>query len=236
MVVAAYILRHRDLYTEVLRERAELTDSRRIALGEAAAAEERTRIARELHDTTAHHLSAIAVQATAARAVIDTDPAAAKEILRSISSSASAALDDVRETVGHLRANADERDGVGDLPGGTGDLTAADLIEAGRRAGMDITATLVPEGLLPSGGARRAIHRVLQEALTNARRHAPGYPVTVGMTERQLSVRTSGNVADAPPGTGSIGMSERAAAIGARLRNGCDAQGWIVELDWGEAP
>nr|WP_255567761.1 histidine kinase [Corynebacterium sp. TAE3-ERU16] len=224
------------MYTEVLRERAELTDSRRAALAEAAAAEERTRIARELHDTTAHHLSAIAVQATAARAVIDTDPVAAAAILRRISSSASAALDDVRETVGHLRANAGGRDGADDLPGGTGDLTATALIDAGRKSGMNITATLVSDELLPSGAARRAIHRVLQEALTNSRRHAPGCPVTVEMTERRLSVRTWGHFADAPPGTGSIGMSERAAAIGARLRNGRDTDGWIVELDWREAP
>ncbi|MCX7539810.1 sensor histidine kinase [Corynebacterium antarcticum] len=233
VAVSAYILRRRDMYTEILRERAELTDSRRAALAEAAAAEERTRIARELHDTTAHHLSAIAVQATAARAVIDTDPVAAAAILRRISSSASAALDDVRETVGHLRANGGGQDGAGDLPGGTGDLTAAALIDAGRRAGTDITATLVSDELLPSGAARRAIHRVLQEALTNARRHAPGCAVTVEMTERRLSVRTWGHFVDAPPGTGSIGMSERAAAIGARLRNDRDADGWIVELDWG---
>lgn len=192
----------------------------------AAVAEERTRIARELHDTTAHHLSGIAIQTTAARALLDTDPAAARTQLEGISTSITAALNDVRTTVSTLRTSSDvelkPQPTTNDIP---------TLIAQCRSIGMRIETTGPGLGELPTN-RQQCAYRVLQEALTNARLHAPDESVVVQLSAGGLAVRTSGTFTAARIGRGSLGMKERAEACNANLRNEPDTAGWIVELTW----
>lgn len=194
-------------------------------------AEERTRIARELHDTTAHHLSSIAIQTTAARAMLDTDPAAARSHLEGVSASVSAALADVRATVSTLR-NYTEAE-VDNAPQPTLD-NVPELIEHCRELGMDIRVqgSGLSEGLTTV--EQRCAYRILQEALTNARKHAPGATVEVTLYDAGLKVHTRGSFTAKPLGRGGTGMRERAAQCGAELLNGPAEHGWLVALKWKE--
>ena len=194
-------------------------------------AEERTRIARELHDTTAHHLSSIAIQTTAARAMLDTDPAAARSYLEGVSASISVALADVRATVSTLR-NYTEAE-VDNAPQPTLE-NVPELIEHCRELGMDIRVegSGLSEGL--NTVEQRCAYRILQEALTNARKHAPGATVEVTLYDAGLKVHTRGSFTPNPLGRGGTGMRERAAQCGAELFNGPAEHGWLVALKWKE--
>ena len=79
---------------------------------------------------------------------------------------------------------------------------------------------------------RTQTYRIIQEALTNARKHAPGAPVTIHMDNHGLTVQTHGHFQPSPPGRGSIGMHERAYNCGATLTNQPNTQGWEVTLTW----
>lgn len=194
-------------------------------------AEERTRIARELHDTTAHHLSSIAIQTTAARAMLDTDPAAARSHLEGVSASISAALADVRATVSTLRNYTAAE--VDNAPQPTLD-NVPELIKHCRELGMDIRVqgSGLSEGLTTV--EQRCAYRILQEALTNARKHAPGAAVEVTLYDAGLKVHTRGSFTAKPLGRGGTGMRERAAQCGAELLNGPAEHGWLVVLKWKE--
>ncbi|WP_080792971.1 sensor histidine kinase [Corynebacterium pacaense] len=188
---------------------------------------ERTRIARELHDTTAHHLTAIAIQATAARAVFDRDPEAARASLERISTSASEALSEIRLTLGQLRgeepAPMRPQPQLGDLP---------ILLDQCRDLGMSISVS--GGGLDPELTRAEQIcaHQVLREALTNARRHAPGAQVEVNLHARGLQVLTIGRFSPAAEGRGTLGMTERAESVGATIEQGPVPGGWVVRLKW----
>ncbi|GAA1960974.1 sensor histidine kinase [Agromyces allii] len=191
---------------------------------------EREQLARDLHDTVAHHVSAIAIQAQAGLAVADRDPDAAAHVLRTIELEASRTLDEMRSMVRVLR-----RDGG---PGRTGDAgdpgvdaaerspapSAGDVRRLAASAtgpgDLDVEVTVAGdlEALPPAVGA--AVFRLAQEAVTNARRHAPGanrvdVDVTVDGSGVQLEVRDDGRpVASARPGYGITGMIERASLLG----------------------
>lgn len=193
---------------------------------------EREQLARELHDTVAHHVSAIAVRAQAGRTLAPTQPEAAVEALEVIEEAASRTLADLRALVGALRDH-DEADlapqrGVADierLAHGPGDGPPVDVHLAG-----DL------DGLRPLVGA--AIYRIAQESVTNARRHArhatridvhvAGHDDAV-----RLTVHDDGDavpsVADRSAGYGLVGMVERAALLGGTLQAGPGADsGWTV--------
>ncbi len=183
----------------VRRERAQ---SRRMAV-----AEERARIARELHDVVAHGVSVIAVQADAAEAALEHDPARAGEPLRTIRGSAQDALGEMRRMLGVLRAG-DEGSDHGPQPG-LAQLPV--LLEHAQAAGLPVELQVEGEPVGLPASLDLTAYRIVQEALTNVRKHAPGAPTSVRIDWRPaallLAVRDRGpgpNGSEA--GHGLVGM------------------------------
>lgn len=205
-----------------------------------AARGERARIARELHDVVAHHISMIAVQAETARLTTPGLPAAGAQRLLSIGDTARAALTEMRRLLGVLREDAgtqapDRRPQPG-LP------QLIELLDEARDATGSGTRLIVhgPVTALDPGVELTA-YRIVQEALTNARRHAPGAAVDVelryGEEALRLRIRDNGPGAsghgagpDPGPGHGLLGMRERAATVGGDLRTGpATGGGFLIE-------
>jgi signal transduction histidine kinase len=204
----------------------------------AAVAEERARIARELHDVVSHGVSAIAIQSDAAEAALDHDPELARAPLKAIRGEATDALGDMRRLLGMLRTEDDATERA-PLPG-LADLPA--LVERARDGGGATVAVEV-EGTprrLPATVDLSA-YRIVQEALTNARKHAPGGATAVTLTWRDdaLELRVVNARATRPPanggpppdgGHGLIGMRERVRLCGGELRAGPDDGGGFEVL------
>jgi signal transduction histidine kinase len=199
---------------------------------EQVKSEERVLLARELHDTVAHHVSGIAIQAQAGRALATSHPERATEVLAVIEDAASRTLTELRTMVGVLRASegADfaPRPGVADL------WRLAGQAEGGPQVDVELSGEL--DDLSPAVGA--ALYRLTQESVTNARRHARHATRVavrvVGDAERvQLTVDDDGAVSTAsvsPSGYGLVGMRERAKLLGGTLQAGPRAGGgWRVE-------
>jgi len=202
------------------------------ALVEHTARGERARIARELHDVVAHHISMIAVQAETARLTTPGLPAAGARRLSEIGDTARAGLTEMRRLLGVLRADA----AAPDLRPQPDLRQLNELLDETRDtsgAGARLIVSGPPVTLDP--GVELAAYRIVQEALTNARRHAPGAAVDVELhyTDDELRVRIRDNgPGPALPdgGHGLAGMRERAAAVGGRLRAGPAAVGgFLVE-------
>jgi signal transduction histidine kinase len=198
--------------------------------------DERVRIARELHDVVAHHISMVVVQAEGARLAVPGLPAAGAQRLSAIGDAARAALVEMRQLLGVLRESAQ-----------------VDAADRHPQPGLDQVTALIDETREASGAATRLIlrgapvpldpnvelvaYRIVQEALTNARRHAPGAAVDVELTfadaELQLRVRDNGpGPGPSRPfgGHGVEGMHERAAAVGGTARTGAaPGVGYLVE-------
>ncbi|MEV4351099.1 histidine kinase [Actinoplanes sp. NPDC049596] len=225
-------------YAEVVELRAAETAENLRVRADAALADERTRMARELHDVAAHHLTALIVQATVVERMLDRDPDAARRAAAAIRTEGRSALGNLRSVVGTLReTGAAELEGAA-VPGlqGISELVANHADPRNRP-----TLTVSGEaGDLPAA-AQLTLYRVAQEALSNARDHAPGAKVTVKIDYRTeagvLEVR-NGPATAAPAGSerdhrgfGLIGMRERAGLIGATLAAGPTPDGgWSVKL------
>jgi signal transduction histidine kinase len=231
-----------------LRARAEATEhsaARQVIAGsllEHTARGERARISRELHDVVAHHISMIAVQAETARLTTpDLSPSGAQRF-SSIGDTARAALTEMRRLLGVLRE--DTGDGPAEMRRPQPRLHQLnELIDEAREA-ADTTTRLIVRGspVTLDPGVELAAFRIIQEALTNARRHAPGAAVDVELhytpSELRVSVRDNGpgppialpEDGSEPASHGVLGMRERAAAVGGWLRTGRDVSGgFIVE-------
>jgi len=186
---------------------------------------ERVRIARELHDVVAHHVSVIGVQAAGARRVMDRDPARAAEALSSIEDSSRRAVAELHRLLGFLR-RAGETDDLAPQPGlaQLGDLIA----EAGQ--GELLVDLTIKGGVRPlSPTLEVSAYRVIQEALTNTRKHSRATTANIrlhyGLEELEVEVFDDGPERDAEQaggqvGHGLIGMRERAALHGGHLRAG----------------
>ena len=219
-------LLHRQQVLIVQLERA------RQALAEQAVAEERRRIARELHDLAGHTLAAMLLHVTGARHVLRRDLDDAERALADAESVGRASLDQIRATVAALRT--DER-GTDPALAGSADLVA--LVNEYRRAGIDITAAISPRVAELAGPTGTAVHRITREALANVARHAPGNTVEVIAAIEEadvvLTVADHGRAAASPdPNSGHfglIGMSERARALGGSLEAGTTIDGWRVD-------
>ena len=204
---------------------------------EAVKSLERELLARDLHDTVAHHVSAIAVQAQAGRAVGEKNPAVALEALAVIEAEASRTLAEMRNIVGTLRdarsvvpAEFAPQAGIEDI------ARFADTAEPG--SGLDVTVDIRNvDHVGPTIGA--ALYRVTQEAITNARRHAvdattirisidgDDHVVRLAVVDDGVHHRTSAGATD---GFGLIGMTERAELLGGTLHAGPDGEhGWRVD-------
>ena len=179
---------------------------------------ERARISRELHDVVAHHISMIAVQAETARLTTPGMPAAGAQRLSSIGDTARAALTEMRRLLGVLRE--DTETGVADRQPQPGLRQLNELLDAAREASGTGTRLILhgaPVTLDP--GVELAAYRIIQEALTNARRHAPGAAVDVELRyaddRLQLLIRDNGPGPPAPrrthPGAGGRGAGRRGA-------------------------
>ena len=199
---------------------------------EQAKAVERVGLARELHDTVAHHVSAIAIQAQAGRALAVSSPAASVEALEVIEAEASRALAEMRAMVRVLR-NQEPPDyapqpGVADLDRLAGAPTTGPRVEV--KLSGDL-ATL-------ESAVDAAVFRIAQEAVTNALRHARNanlveVSVDGGPSSIRLSVRDDGDPGQGragEPGFGIVGMVERATLLGGACSAGPDRdRGWLVE-------
>lgn len=205
---------------------------------ENAARAERSRIVRELHDVVGHHVSMIAVQAETARVATPGMPAAGSERLLGIGDTARAALTEMRRLLGVLRDDTATHTGGERRP--QPDLTQLDeLLEEARQAST-ATIRLILSGIpRPMGpGTELAAYRIVQESLTNARKHAMGAPVDVELhyahDALHLSVRDNGPGGPPPApdgGYGLLGMRERAAAVGGLIRTGpARSGGFMVEV------
>lgn len=195
---------------------------------------EREQLARDLHDTVAHHVSAIAIQAQAGTAVAPHDPAAAVEVLRVIEGEASRTLDEMRSMVRVLRRT--DAAALAPAPGIADVRRLARAAHGGPTVEVHIDGDPDADALPPAVGA--AVFRIAQEAVTNARRHARNATrVEVGVRADaagvRLEVRDDGEpAASASPGFGITGMVERAALLGGTCAAGPGPDGgWVVTAE-----
>ncbi|MEV8532525.1 histidine kinase [Streptomyces sp. NPDC051211] len=248
--------RSRRQLIDSLRERAELAEADAALRAERAQQLAREEIAREMHDVLGHRLSLLSVHAGA----LEFNPGAPRdEIGRAagvIRQNAHLALQDLRGVLGVLRAPAGE---FGDRPQ-PGLADVAQLVAESRAAGMRIVCDLLPQdGPAPSPAVGRTAYRIVQEALTNARKHAPGELVGLSLTGGPgsgLTVEVGNTVAGtagreptlpasasavpsggASGGQGLLGLGERARLAGGRLEYGVDGGEFRVAawLPWGPA-
>ncbi|MBG0563908.1 sensor histidine kinase [Actinoplanes aureus] len=187
-----------------------------------AIADERVRIARELHDVIAHHLTVVSVQAGLARFVLRSDPATASTALDSVIDTSSEALAEMRRMLGLLRAGRDDERPFTPAPGIAG---LGDLIDRVRAAGpaVSLTVTGTPRELSP--GPAVAVYRIVQESLTNVLKHAAAANAEVnlhfGADELTVTITDDGHgPGPGAQGQGIIGMDERARLYGGSLTAG----------------
>ena len=225
-VVACMFARRLRVTVEQLREAQH-------QLAERSRAEERNRIAAEVHDVVGHALTVSLLHIGSARLALDEEPEEARRALGEAERLTRDSLDEVRASVGLMRTDASGE--MAPLP----DATAIpELVESFRRAGSTVDLTMTGEvgNLGPARGL--AAYRIVQEALTNATRHAPGQPVSVEIfadhRETTVAVRNDGAVDPSPTaGSGLRGMRDRAEGVGGRLSAGAleeaARRGWLVE-------
>jgi signal transduction histidine kinase len=226
-VLAAWVLgdsmRYRRGYYAALEDKAARLEAERHAEAKIAAAAERARIARELHDVVAHHVSVMVVQADGAGYALRTDPDRAQAALGAISTTGRQALTEMRRLLGVLRS-ADQHTDLAPVPG-LGELR--ELLDQARTAGLEVSYTLTGTPRELPEGAELAAYRVVQESLTNTRKHA-GLAATASVTLRYeaegLTVEVTDDgmapVSEQPGGHGLAGMRERIAMYGGTVQAG----------------
>lgn len=244
LVASGMFVRAQRMLVGSLRERARQAEEEQRLRVEEARHLERERLAREMHDVLAHRISLLAVHAGALefrRDVPVEEQRAAAGVIRRC---AHDALEDLREVIGVLRRDATTVDAdrpqptLGDLP---------DLVGQARRAGDRVTLEPDPDALPPApGGVGRHAYRIVQEGLTNARKHAPGEPVRVTLSAsgdpadadglaveiRNPLPRHAGGMEIPGAGAGLIGLAERVTLLGGRLEHGPTAGGEFRLWAW----
>jgi signal transduction histidine kinase len=243
VIFGAFVRARRELVMSLHARNRTLQAEQQLRVAEARRAE-RNRIAREMHDVLAHRISLLAVHAGALEFHPDAPPEQIAKAAAVIRESARAAQEELREVIGVLRADPVDTPppAHGDAGGGSEagveppQPTLSDLerlVQESREAGMEVRlATAVHASALPPT-LSRTVYRVVQEAVTNARKHAPGQLVTILVVGGRIGVRVSvtnqpavGHAIDAPAGahvgsgTGLIGMAERVALAGGQLEHG----------------
>jgi signal transduction histidine kinase len=217
-------MRYRRGYYAALEDKAARLEAERNAQAKVAAAAERARIARELHDVVAHHVSVMVVQADGAGYALRTDPDRAGAALEAIADTGRQALDEMRRLLGVLRS-ADEQATLAPVPG-LGELR--ELLDQARAAGLEVSYTLSGTPRELPEGAELAAYRVVQESLTNTRKHA-GLAATAAVTLRYEAGSLTVEVTDDGLGVvsnedtgghGLAGMRERIAMYGGAVTAG----------------
>lgn len=219
--------RRRRLEVEERLRRAEQEAARE---GRLAAAEERTRIARDLHDSAAHAINVILVQAGAARLLQERDPKAVRAALSTIEDVARETIGEIDQLVGGLRENGGSP--TVEAPAG---LAALDtLVERYRAADLEIGVRVDGRARALAPRLDQAAFRILQESLTNAARHGDGRAgIAIRYGERELELTVSNVVATAHRttaggGHGILGMRERASLLGGSIEAGRDGHTFRV--------
>ncbi|MCT9821270.1 histidine kinase [Microbacterium sp. W1N] len=222
-----------------LRERAEAAEREQAVREQAARVAERNRIAHDMHDVLAHRISLVALHAGAVGYRTDLTDAERAAAITAIEQNARAALTELRDVLGVLRS-PDQQPGAPEPPQpGIGDI--AGLVDEGRAAGMRIELVHEVEGVPPLI-VSQAAYRIVREALSNARKHAPDAAVTVSLAGEDgegLAVLVENTAPVAPPtdplpgaGLGLVGLAERVEATGGRFRSGPRAGGGYALSAW----
>ena len=227
-------MRYRRAHYASLEDRAARLERERDAQAQIAAAAERARIARELHDVVAHNVSVMVVQADGASYALGTDPDRAREALAAISATGRQALAEMRRLLGVLRRE-EEGGSSGRAPQpGIGEL--GELLDQARSAGLPVSFTVAGEPRPVPSGAALAAYRIVQESLTNTRKHAgqvSSASVVLGYSPDSLVLTISddgrgdlgGSAMPGAPGHGLTGMRERVAMYGGSVTAGPRAGG-----------
>jgi signal transduction histidine kinase len=224
MVILRRSVRDRQLLTETLAARAELLEREQQLRADQAVTEERARIARELHDLVAHNVSVMVVQAGAERHALSDDQASTREVLTSIEQTGRQALTEARRLLGMLRRNGDHAD-LAPQP----TIAHIDaLVEQVQRAGLSVTLAIEGEQISLPAGVDLCAYRIVQEALTNALKHAGPARAEVRLRYTppglDIEIRDNGRGLVDPnrdgAGHGLIGMRERVALYGGTLDAG----------------
>ncbi|MFE7116450.1 sensor histidine kinase [Streptomyces sp. NPDC057654] len=239
-------VRNRRAYLAAMEERARRAEESREGEAQRRVAEERIRIARELHDLVAHQITLANAQATVAVHFFDARPEQTRTSLRQLVETTGSALDELRATVGLLRRTGGPDEDAGAATGspaepapGLSRLPA--LLESFRRAGLEVSVRQEGTARPLPPGVDLTAYRIVQEALTNVTKHAGtgsarvrlvwgGEFVTVSVADGGGDARTmrSASAPDRTPGYGLIGMRERATAVGGRLSAGRRAEGGFL--------
>lgn len=222
------LVRTRRDYISGLRERARQLERERESQARIAAATERTRIAREMHDIVSHTLSVVVVMSEGAAATVATDPDRARTAMLTVRDSGRNALDEMRRMLGVLRD--DEPDSGAPQPG-IDEIPR--LIDESRAAGLPVSLTITGGRAPTSSGLGLTVYRLVQEALTNVRKHAGPTVSAVDVTLDHRGDDLAVTVTDdgrgharpegeqhAPEGHGLLGMTERVTAYGGSITTG----------------
>jgi signal transduction histidine kinase len=212
--------------------RADTAERTKQVEAERQVAAERMRIAHDLHDVLAHHIAVINAQAGVAEYLLTRDPATAAQALGGITANSKAALEELRATLGFLRADGDPDPTELRTPAPTVEQLDR-LLDGFTTAGMQLRASSSGERAPMSSAAELAYYRIVQEALTNATKHAPGTNVSLKIewaaTHVTLTITNSRvaqpHGAGGGTGHGLIGMRERASAAGGTVVAGPTADG-----------
>ena len=235
--LAGYAMRTRQLRADALEDRATRLERERELATQAALAEERARIARELHDVVAHNVSMIVVQAGAALEVQTSRPEQTRAALLAIESTGRGAMTELRSLLGILSDTGEDL-ALAPQPG-VAQLDA--LVQQVRDAGLPVALRIQGQQRPLPAGIELTVYRVVQEALTNALKHSGLAQTDVILdyqeAELKLEVLDQGTAARAPtsqePGRGLIGMRERVALYGGtieagpRLPHGFAVRAWL---------
>jgi len=210
-------------YLQELRERAILLERERDQLARLAVHEERTAIARELHDIVAHSVTVMLVGVRGARDVLRSSPAAADDTLARVEASGEQSLAELRRVLHLLR----RPDGAGESAPQPSVADLEDLVASYRDAGLPVRLAVSGEARPLPDGVQVSVYRIVEEALTNVLKHSRPDEVTVELAYRgpglELEIVDDGDASpdgDAPEGHGVLGMRERVLLLGGELETG----------------
>ena len=224
LLLGGAFVRTRRLYVSELRARAEAAEADREERVRAATADERARIARELHDAVAHAMSVMVLQAEAADEILDVDPGRARLAIERVQQVGREGLGEMRRLLGVLRQ--DESPGLAPQPGMSALQALVDQVSA---SGLPVQLNVDGEPRALSAGVDISAYRIIQEALTNAIKHAGASAVDVRLSYGdllELEVSDDGvGPAAAADGHGLVGMRERVMLYGGTLNAGPVASG-----------
>ncbi|WP_406486110.1 sensor histidine kinase [Streptomyces phaeochromogenes] len=237
--VLGYSVRNRRAYLAAVQERARRAEQSRESEARRRVTEERMRIARELHDLVAHHITLANAQATVAAHLFDNRPEQTRKKLGELIETTSDALNDLRATVGLLRQTGDAAAPSEPAPALS---LLPTLLASFRRAGLEVSVHQEGTARPLAPGVDLTAYRIVQEALTNVTKHAGADHAQVRIVYHRdhvaLTVADDGRgspttpaafrAPDRPPGYGLIGMRERATAVGGQLSVGRRPEGGFL--------